>query len=324
MTFSSTNLTPVSEQRQDTRLPICVIIPAYNRAHILERAIGSVWSQKPALPAEVIVVDDGSDDNTSEIASQLGAKVMRHPQNRGAAAARNTALSATSQPWIALLDSDDEWLPHHLAHLWEIRDGHALVAASAFRCGVDPAHDRFHGPMTSTPMILNSGNQLVYPENIIPASAAMMKREVTMAVGGFQARWGVEDFDLWLRMLEHHTAICSPKVGIIYHMHGKQLSLDLLRMQRARLEAIEAHRKRTDGSRIPLQRWEGVAAWYRLRDALATGQRRQAISAAFCIVSHPRRLRGSLGILASRHQGIRRAAALRAAGVGPDREQDAP
>jgi glycosyltransferase involved in cell wall biosynthesis len=296
-----------------------VIIPAYNRAHTLERALGSVWSQKPMLPAEVIVVDDGSDDDTSEVATKLGAKVIRHPHNRGPAAARNTGLNATSHPWVALLDSDDEWLPHHLSHLWEISNGHALVASSALRCAIGPARDRFHGPMTNKPVVLHSGNQLIYPENVIPTSASMFKREAAIAAGGFQARHGVvEDLDLWLRILERDTGICSPQVGIIYHIHGEQLFLDFLRMQRGRLEVIEAHRRRTNGSRVPLQHWEGVAAWYRLLDASKTGHRRHMIRWSLYIISRPRRLRGSLRTIAMRYQSIRRAAALRAAGVGRD------
>ena len=56
-----------TQQQTATTLPICVIIPVYNRAHLLERAIGSVWAQRPMLPAEVLVVDDGSDDDTAYV-----------------------------------------------------------------------------------------------------------------------------------------------------------------------------------------------------------------------------------------------------------------
>jgi glycosyltransferase involved in cell wall biosynthesis len=307
-----------------TRLPICVIIPAYNRAHMLERALNSVWSQQPGQPMEVIVVDDGSSDDTADVAARFGARVVRHPQNRGLAAARNTGLHATSHPWIAFLDSDDEWLPHHLAHLWDLRDGHALVAGSAFRCGIDPADDRFHGPTTRRPLILNSGDQLVYPENMIPVSASMCKRDVAIDVGGFQARHGVvEDLDLWLRILAHHTGVCSPRVSIVYHLHGEQMSSELALMLRGHRAASEAHRERTDGSRIPLQRWEGVAAWCRMYDALKTGKRRDFARWALYTVSRPHRMRGLLGITLVRYHSRRRTAALHAAGIGPHHRENA-
>src|ERR1700687_2586342 len=75
-----------------TTLPICVILPVYNRAYLLERALASVWSQSATRPAEVRVVEDGSDDAPPEVARRLGARVVRHPENRGLAAARNTGL----------------------------------------------------------------------------------------------------------------------------------------------------------------------------------------------------------------------------------------
>ncbi len=118
-------------------LPITVIIPAYNRADTVARAVASALAQRPSRPAEVVVVDDGSADDTAEAARLAGARVVRHSVNRRLGAARNTGLSNATQPWIALLDSDDEWLPHHLASLWPLRGTHVLIAASALRCAPD-------------------------------------------------------------------------------------------------------------------------------------------------------------------------------------------
>jgi glycosyltransferase involved in cell wall biosynthesis len=294
----------------------------YNRARLLERALNSVWAQQPMLPAEVIVVDDGSDDGTAEVARRLGARVISHPENRGLAAARNTGLHATTQPWVALLDSDDEWLPGHLAHLWQLRDGHAVVAAAALRCGSDPAYDSYHGTTTRTPRILRSGDQLVSPENMIPVSASMVKREVALEVGGFQDQHGVaEDLDLWLRVLANHTGICSPEVGIIYYVHDEQMSSELSQMERGHLAASEAHRQRTGGSRVPIQRWKGAAALRRLREAQEAGQLGQMARWGLYIVSRPNRVRGSLELAALHYKSARRTAALQASGVGPKHRQ---
>ncbi len=302
------------------RLPVCVIVPAYNRAEMLRRSLHSVLAQRPASPAEVIVVDDGSSDETARVAAEMGATVISHEHNQGLSAARNTGLHATSCPWVAFLDSDDEWLPDHLAHLWELREDHALVAGSALRCGTDHRVDRFHGPVTRDPLVLRSGAQLVFPGNIICVSATMMKRDVALALGGFQARRGViEDFDLWLRVLEHgHTAVCSPRVSILYYLHNGQMSLqDDRTMQLAHLEAGAAHLRRIGGSEVPLQRWEAVAAWDNLRTALRIGERRRAARWGLYIVARRQRVMGLLGILRLRHKVRRRTAALHAAGVGP-------
>jgi glycosyltransferase involved in cell wall biosynthesis len=94
---------------------ISVIIPAYNRAHCIMRSIQSVLAQ--TLPVtEIIIVDDGSTDGTAELIHSLHGspiRLLRHPTNLGAAAARNTGMSAVSADctFIAWLDSDDEWMP---------------------------------------------------------------------------------------------------------------------------------------------------------------------------------------------------------------------
>lgn len=98
---------------------ISVIIPIWNRAHSAARAIDSALSQ--ALPSghelEVIVVDDGSSDRPQQALARFGdaIRLLRHPENRGAAAARNTGCEAARGEYIAFLDSDDSWLPGKLA-----------------------------------------------------------------------------------------------------------------------------------------------------------------------------------------------------------------
>jgi Glycosyl transferase family 2 len=299
------------------RLPLSVVIPVYNRPDMLRRSLASVWSQRPALPAEVIVVDDGSQDETAAVAEELRATVIRHPQNRGLSAARNTGLDAASYPWIALLDSDDEWLPHHLDLVWRLRGRHVLAASSSLNCGADPARDRFRGPVARKPVLLRSGDQLVFPENVIPVSASLFQRELALRVGGFRPHRGVvEDFDMWLRLLEHGTGICSPEVGIIYHVHDDQMSLQNARtMQLAHIEAAEAHRERTGGSATAIRRWEGVSAWDNLRRTLAAHQRREALRWALYAAARPQRMVGVLWTWAWRYLTRRRSARMQAEGL---------
>lgn len=295
-----------------------MVIPAYNRAEMLRRALTSVYSQRPALPREVIVVDDGSRDETARVAAEMGATVVSHPRNLGLSAARNTGLRSARQEWVALLDSDDEWLPHHLAELWSLRAGHVLVAGSSIQCGADPAADRFAGPVTRSPVVLRSGARLIYPSNIVPVSASMFRRELALDAGGFRAHHGVaEDLDMWLRLLERGTAVCSPRVGIVYHVHAEQMSVqDLQTMHRGHAQAGEEHLRRSAASRGPLRRREGVAAWDSLRDALTAKEHGRATRAGLHLAARPQRVAGLLGLLLQRYRIRRRSAALRQAGVG--------
>lgn len=92
-------------------ITVSVVIPAYNAGEYLGRAIDSVLAQtQPA--AEIIVVDDGSADNTADVAQGYGERIrFIQQENAGASVARNTGIEAAASEWIAFLDADDEWLP---------------------------------------------------------------------------------------------------------------------------------------------------------------------------------------------------------------------
>ena len=109
---------------------LSVIIPTYNRAHVLPRALDSVLTQTlngESLPFDVSVVDDGSTDNTAELIQAFYPQVHYvYQRNKGVSAARNTGLHHAKGDLIALLDSDDEWLPNKLARQYELMQKTAL------------------------------------------------------------------------------------------------------------------------------------------------------------------------------------------------------
>ena len=134
----------VSEVGQVGSRAVSVIVPTFNRAHLLMRAIKSALSQDHA-PAEIIVVDDcSSDDTKTKIASYSGVIKLvytRLEKNGGGAVARNAGIRIASSKYVAFLDLDDEWLPEHLRILTnaaERQSGDFAVASSAIKAGIKP------------------------------------------------------------------------------------------------------------------------------------------------------------------------------------------
>jgi glycosyltransferase involved in cell wall biosynthesis len=246
-------------------VPVSVVIPAYNRERMLQRALASVLAQRPA-PAEILVVDDASTDSTAAVAEEMGARVIRHERNGGEGAARNTGIAAATQPWIALLDSDDEWLPHHLGALWRGRGDHVVVATSALRCGHDPANDRLHGNAGRTPLVLRSPADIVFPENPVPVSAVMIRRDVAERAGGYQPLEHCADFDFLHRCLDQGTGAVLPDIGALYHLHPEQVSQRREEMKEAHARIARSYSDRPWYDRAQVRRWSAAVAWdmYRL------------------------------------------------------------
>ena len=115
-------------------MSVSVIIPAYNVALCIERAIGSALDQS-LQPAEVIVVDDASADGTGDVVSRLSRKdgrvtLLKQPVNKGPSAARNAGLKAASGDWIAILDADDAFGPNRLRYLVDAAEHRDLTFAA--------------------------------------------------------------------------------------------------------------------------------------------------------------------------------------------------
>lgn len=291
-------------------LPISVVIPAYNRADLLPRAIASVRAQT-AKPAEIIVVDDHSEDDTGLVAERLGARVIRHERNRGHGAARNSAIEAASQDWVALLDSDDEWTPDHLEHVYAMRDGHVLIGAATLARGDAPRKNRIYGVPGPASVLMSSPADAAYPVNRVPPSSALLRRETVLDAGGFDTSLKLcEDVDMWMRMLERGSGVASPRIGSFYYVHGGQASSDGAAMHRAYRDVLARYRGRTWWRPSLVRRYEGIIAWDAFRQGMAERRLRAAGAALMRIATHPDRLRGALEVLVWRSRTRRRSAEL--------------
>lgn len=164
---------------------VSVVIPAFNAGRTVAMAIESALSQS-SPPAEVIVVDDGSSDDTASQARRFGARItLIRQSNGGPAAARNRGIAVSKAAWIGLLDADDEWLLNKLERQVPYTREDRVGLVYCRRDGFEMTLER------------------LWQKNEIRTSTVLLRREAFLSVGQFdedRALIGVEDYNLWLRM----------------------------------------------------------------------------------------------------------------------------
>ncbi len=219
---------------------ISVVIPNHNRSHLLERAIDSVLAQ--TLPAqEIFVVDDGSTDSSCElVSSKYPGVTLLTQDHRGVSAARNLGIKSASCEWIALLDSDDEWLPSKLEKqfaAWEKQPAYRVIHTneSWIRNGSPlkqlKKHKKFGGYIF----------QQCLPLCVMSPSSILLHAEVFEKTGYFNESFPVcEDYDLWLRLsVEYPVLFLDEPLLVKYGGHSDQLSRKYFGMDRFRVRALD-------------------------------------------------------------------------------------
>jgi glycosyltransferase involved in cell wall biosynthesis len=294
---------------------VSVVIAAFNRAELIARAIESAQSQT-LLPAEVIVIDDNSTDRTADVAEASGAIVLRHDTNRGPAAARNTALRAATQPWVAILDSDDEWLPHHLATLWPLRDDHDLLAGMAISPGAPGSPNRLAVWPGRRQRLLRSPAQLLYPENPIPSTALLRRAAIDRAGGYDEDIWFGEDIELYVRILEGGTGLVTPTVTCVYHHHPEQATADTAFALAQRRFLADRFAGRPWSDRRLIERMLAVTTWDELRWAIRQRSSAGCLEAGRWLLGRPQRPLAVLGLWGSRYRARRAGRGAGYAGAG--------
>jgi glycosyltransferase involved in cell wall biosynthesis len=218
---------------------VSVVIPTFDRGPLLARALRSVMEQ--SRPAdEVIVVDDGSTDGTPELVAREFPEVEYLRQsNRGVSAARNLGIRAARGSWIALLDSDDEWLPgkleRQLAALEE-SPGELLChcdeiwVRSGVRVNPRARHEKRGGRIFRDCLALC----------VISPSAAVIHRSVFDEIGLFDEELpACEDYDLWLRLCARFPVLYVSEPLLVKHGgRPDQLSASIPALDRYRVHAL--------------------------------------------------------------------------------------
>jgi len=221
-----------SPQLPPTRVPtaaplVDAIISCHDYGRFLAEAIDSVLAQSyPNI--EVVVVDDGSTDDTAEVAARYadrGVRYVHRPQG-GAGRARNTGLRATSAPLIAFLDADDAWLPHRVSAGVEHLERHpeiALVAAHAFACdeAMRPSSivHALRGPASGRAL-----EALLVHNVVLNPSSVLIRRSALEAVGGFSEIAFGEDWDTWIEVAKRFPIGFTDQVVALVRRHAGSIT----------------------------------------------------------------------------------------------------
>jgi glycosyltransferase involved in cell wall biosynthesis len=192
---------------------VSVIIPTFNRAAVLGRAIRSVLGQT-CQEWELIVVDDASTDGTEQVVRSFSddrIKYIRHDRGRRGGAARNTGIRQARGEYVAFLDSDDEWLPEKLQKELEVfrNSDPAVGLVYTGKMILDE-----HGRVLKLRMPTKSGwvhDALLAWDFIGSCSRVTAKKQILEGVGGFDETFvNCQDYDLWLRMTKVSKVACVP------------------------------------------------------------------------------------------------------------------
>jgi glycosyltransferase involved in cell wall biosynthesis len=203
---------------------VSVIVPAFNAADFLGRAIASALGQA-WRPIEIVIVDDGSTDATADLAESFGPLVRVFRQaNGGPAAARNRAIAESRGAFLAFLDADDAWSPNHIDRCLApmLMDGSVGMCYShAIRRDTDGRE---------LPIGVDFEGRRIFPRHFWrPATqvtpSTVCRRSVALEAGLFDARRiAYEDVDLWIRISEISRIVEIPEPQVVVHARGDSLS----------------------------------------------------------------------------------------------------
>jgi glycosyltransferase involved in cell wall biosynthesis len=214
--------------RPSARQPdVSVIIPTRDRWTRLRRTLESALSQVD-VTVEVIVVDDGSSDETPTRMSRIGrpsVHYLRHERSLGPAAARNTGIAAARGEWLAFLDDDDLWAPWKLRRQVDVAGAEAASFAYASAVVVD---DEFRPLELYEAPATEDLRSLLVRGNAVPAGASnvLAGTESVRAIGGFDDHLSqLADWDLWIRLARSGRGAPCHEVLVAYVYHPGNLVL---------------------------------------------------------------------------------------------------
>ena len=283
------------------RSVVSVVIPCFNQAHFLDESIESVLIQTHG-ELEIIVVDDGSTDNTLEVAARYpGVKCIRQP-NRGVGAARNAGFTQASGAYVVFLDADDRLLPPALEIGLEAFARHptaGFIAGTCRHVGPDGGQLSSAKEGGATVQEIDDGYMsLLHGCFILSGSAVMYPRWALESVGAFDETWRAgDDYDVYLRVARKFPAYFHDEVVTDYRRHGCNMTRDPGLLLASEISVLRGQRRfvRDRRDRIALReglrktkRKHGRAVLGQLQAQLRRREWHQAIRSAWVLMRwHP-------------------------------------
>jgi glycosyltransferase involved in cell wall biosynthesis len=238
---------------------VSVVIPTYNRAHLISETVQNVLAQN-FRDYEVIVVDDGSTDNTKDVLRPFGNKIKYiYKKNAGLAAARNTGIEHSTGEYIAFIDDDDLWYPNKLDVQVGILDKNLQLG---FVCSQADVINAQSGEVMYTLKKgwFNKENfESLYNENFIPVLTVMMRRSCYEKLGGFDENQITgEDYDYWLRLSKIYPFHFIDMPLAKWRMTPKSMSKNIEKMFEGNWRALNKEETIKDMSRLRVMIRQGT------------------------------------------------------------------
>lgn len=265
-------------------MKISAVIPAYNSAKFISAAVASIQAQTEPV-AEIIIIDDGSTDETAAVVAALPGNVIYYKQiNQGPSIARNKGIELAAGDWIAFLDADDQWTEHKIALQKAILEKYPeLVLVAGDMAEIDNNDKIITESMLAKHGMLDSFRELagqaipkalagLVTKNFIPTGTVLAKRDILIAAGGFNAdiRFG-EDLELWAKIATNHPISCLPLCLMLRRQHGnnatsanESMLLDLTKVMQS-IKTHSGHQLKHQGlepNRLVADAFWNLGYWY--------------------------------------------------------------
>jgi glycosyltransferase involved in cell wall biosynthesis len=239
---------------------VSVVVPAYNSGPYISECLESIASQRGAFETEIIVVDDGSTDDTRERVRQFGSVRLFEQRNAGPSAARNRGIAESRGSLVAFLDSDDLWTEDKLAIQTAIFVRHPAVGLVFGDCllfgdrGARPesmfAQAGLDEAFWGDPELVTDPYAKLFQINYVPTGSAVVRKDCFELAGTFDGTLRyVEDLDLWFRLARHFPVAYTVHICELKREHERNVSKNADAMALGYIDVLKKQ-QRLHGSEI--------------------------------------------------------------------------